>query len=159
LIHLLEEFPMLLKYFYDAELAQASYMVGCEATGEALVVDPARDIAPYLQTAAQEGLRITQVTETHIHADFVSGSREIAARTGATIYLSDMGDTDWKYAFAADPNVILVRDGDSWMVGNVKVDGQPLQATARLSANLARSRRRQRVRQGAGRAALHHSGL
>jgi hydroxyacylglutathione hydrolase len=113
---------MLLKYFYDAELAQASYMVGCEATGEALVVDPARDIAPYLQTAAQEGLRITQVTETHIHADFVSGSREIAARTGATIYLSDMGDTDWKYAFAADPNVILVRDGDSWMVGNVKVD-------------------------------------
>jgi hydroxyacylglutathione hydrolase len=44
---------MLLKYFYDAELAQASYLVGCAATGEALVIDPARDVAPYLQAAAK----------------------------------------------------------------------------------------------------------
>lgn len=113
---------MLLRYFYDAELAQASYMVGCVATGEALVIDPARDVTPFLQVAAKEGLRITHVTETHIHADFVSGSRELAARTGATLYLSDMGDAAWKYAFADDPNVILVRDGDRWMVGNVQVE-------------------------------------
>lgn len=113
---------MLLKYFYDQELAQASYMVGCAANGEALVIDPARDVTPYLQAAAKEGLRITQVTETHIHADYVSGSRELAARTGATLYLSDMGDADWKYGYASDPNVILVRDGDSWMVGNVKIE-------------------------------------
>lgn len=113
---------MLLKYFYDQELAQASYMVGCAANGEALVIDPARDVTPYLQAAAKEGLRITQVTETHIHADFVSGSRELASRTGATIYLSDMGDENWKYAYADDPNVILVRDGDSWKVGNIKVE-------------------------------------
>ena len=113
---------MYLKYFYDEKLAQASYLVGCAKTGEALVVDPMRAITPYLRAAEKEGLRITHVTETHIHADFVSGSRELAAATGATLYLSDMGDADWKYAFADDPTVILVRDGDTWMVGNVKVE-------------------------------------
>jgi hydroxyacylglutathione hydrolase len=113
---------MLLKMFYDEELAQASYLVGCAATGEALVVDPARDSAPYLAAAAKEKLRITHVTETHIHADFVSGARELAAATGALLYLSDMGDADWKYAYAHEPNVILVRDGDRWMVGNVRVE-------------------------------------
>ena len=113
---------MLLRYFYDEKLAQASYLVGCVATGEALVVDPMRNVTPYLRAAEREGLRITHVTETHIHADFVSGSRELAAATGATIYLSDMGDANWKYAYAGDPNVILVRDGDSWKVGNVKVE-------------------------------------
>ncbi|MCC9077851.1 MBL fold metallo-hydrolase [Litorilinea aerophila] len=113
---------MLLRYFYDERLAQASYLVGCVATGEALVVDPAREITPYLRAAEKEGLRITHVTETHIHADFVSGSRELAAATGATIYLSDMGDASWKYGYADEPNVILVRDGDSWMVGNVRVE-------------------------------------
>ncbi len=113
---------MLLKYFYDEQLAQASYLVGCVATGEALVVDPMRDVEPYLALAAKEGLQITHVTETHIHADFVSGSRELAARTGATIYLSDMGPTEWKYAYAADPNIRLVREGDYWMVGNIRVE-------------------------------------
>ena len=113
---------MLLKYFYDEKLAQASYLVGCAATGEALVVDPMRNIMPYLRVAEQEGLRITHVTETHIHADFVSGSRELGAATGATLYLSDMGDANWKYAYADEPNILLVRDGDSWMVGNIKVE-------------------------------------
>ena len=113
---------MLLRYFYDERLAQASYLVGCVKTGEALVVDPERDITPYLQLAAKEGLRITHVTETHIHADFVSGSRELAAATGATIYLSDMGDANWKYQYAHEPNVVLVTEGDSWLVGNIKVD-------------------------------------
>ena len=113
---------MLIKYFYDEKLAQASYLVGCAKTGEALVVDPMRNVTPYLRAAEKEGLRITHVTETHIHADFVSGSRELAAATGATMYLSDMGDANWKYAFAGEPNVILVADGDSWMVGNIKVD-------------------------------------
>jgi hydroxyacylglutathione hydrolase len=103
-------------------LAQASYLVGCAKTGEALVLDPMRNIAPYLRAAEKEGLRITHVTETHIHADFVSGSRELAAATGAAVYLSDMGDAEWKYGYASDPRVILVRDGDSFMVGNIKVD-------------------------------------
>lgn len=113
---------MLLKYFYDDKLAQASYLVGCAKTGEALVIDPMRNITPYLRAAEKEGLRITHVTETHIHADFVSGSRELASSTGAVVYLSDMGDADWKYGYASDPRVILVRDGDTFMVGNIKVD-------------------------------------
>jgi len=113
---------MLLKYFYDPKLAQASYMVGCAKTGEALVVDPNREIDQYLKAAKQEGLRITHVTETHIHADYVSGSRELAAATGAMLFLSDMDDADWKYRFAHEPNVILVREGDNWMVGNVRIE-------------------------------------
>ena len=113
---------MLLRYFYDRRLAQASYMVGCAATGEALIIDPMRDIAPYLKAAAEEGLRIAHVTETHIHADFVSGSRELAAATGARLYVSDMGGPDWQYAFAGERGVIPVRDGDAWMVGNIRVE-------------------------------------
>lgn len=110
---------MLLKYFYDKKLAQASYMVGCAETGEALVIDAARHIEPYLKAAQDEGLKITHVTETHIHADFASGSRELAHQTGAKLYLSDMGDADWKYQFE---HTVLLHDGDSWMVGNIKVE-------------------------------------
>lgn len=112
---------MLLKYFYDRELAQASYLVGDEDSGEALVIDPARHVEPYLQAAQQEGLRITQVTETHIHADFVSGSRELAARTGARLYLSAMGGSDWSYAFA-DHETALLRDGDRWTLGGIRIE-------------------------------------
>ena len=113
---------MLLRHLYERELAQASYLVGCQATGEALVVDPNRDIEQYIALAQQEGLRITSVTETHIHADFVSGARELAARTGARLYLSDAGPAAWKYAFAADDGAILLNDGDHFMVGNVRLD-------------------------------------
>ncbi|MCU0498726.1 MAG: MBL fold metallo-hydrolase [Anaerolineae bacterium] len=113
---------MLLKYFYDERLAQAAYLIGCAKTGEAMVIDPMRDITPYLAAAQKEGLRITHVTETHIHADFVSGIRELAAATGARMYLSAMGDQDWQYAFADDPNVTRVYDGDQWMVGNIRIE-------------------------------------
>jgi hydroxyacylglutathione hydrolase len=112
---------MLLRYFYDTELAQASYLLGCSATGEALVIDPARHITPYLRMAVQENLQIHHIVETHIHADFVSGSRELAAHTGAKIYLSKMGDATWQYDYAGEPNIILLADGDSWMVGNIHV--------------------------------------
>ncbi|MBI1258566.1 MAG: MBL fold metallo-hydrolase [Chloroflexi bacterium] len=108
---------MLLKYFYDQALAQASYMVGCRETGEALVIDPARDISPYLAAAQAENLIITQVTETHIHADFVSGSRELAAQTGARLYLSALGG----YGFA-NPQTVLLRERARWMLGNVRVE-------------------------------------
>ncbi|MBA3890811.1 MAG: MBL fold metallo-hydrolase, partial [Gemmatimonadaceae bacterium] len=113
---------MLLKRFYDDNLAQASYLLGCQATGEALVVDPNRDVRQYIEAAGAEKLRITHVTETHIHADFASGSQELARATGAALLLSDCGDADWKYGFAASAGVRLLRDGDRVMIGNLKVD-------------------------------------
>jgi hydroxyacylglutathione hydrolase len=113
---------MILKRFYDEKLAQASYLVGCAATGEALVVDPSRDIEPIVAAAEAEGLRITHITETHIHADYVSGARELAERTGARLHLSDEGDESWKYAFARDYDAVLLKDGDTFMIGNVRID-------------------------------------
>jgi hydroxyacylglutathione hydrolase len=112
---------MLLQRIYDEKLAQASYLVGCSATGEAVVVDPNRDVEQYLRAAERHDLRITHVTETHIHADFVSGLRELAQRTGATPYLSGEGGPDWSYAFA-DAGTVLLRDGTSFSVGNIRFD-------------------------------------
>ncbi len=113
---------MLLRRFYDDKLAQASYLVGCSATGEAMVVDPNRRVDAYVRAAEQEGLRVTHVTETHIHADFLSGARELARCSGAKLLLSDDGDADWKYEFAAEEEATLLHDGDAFMVGNVRVE-------------------------------------
>lgn len=112
---------MLLKRFYDEGLAQASYLIGCSVTGEALVVDPNRDVEQYIAAAEAEGMRIAHVTETHIHADFISGSRELAQRTGATLYLSAEGGADWQYAYAAEAGAVLLTDGLRFRVGNVDV--------------------------------------
>jgi hydroxyacylglutathione hydrolase len=112
---------MLLKYIYDPRLAQASYLVGCQEAGVALVIDPSRDLTPYLQLAQAENLRITQVVETHIHADFVSGARELADRTGARLFLSAEGGPDWQYAFT-DEQTMHLHDGDAWMLGAVKLE-------------------------------------
>jgi hydroxyacylglutathione hydrolase len=113
---------MILKRFYDEGLAQASYLVGAETTGEALVVDPLRDLDPYLAAASDEGLRVTHVTETHIHADFLSGARDLVRHTGARLLLSAEGDADWQYRFGPTDRAELLRDGDSFMVGEVRVD-------------------------------------
>jgi hydroxyacylglutathione hydrolase len=113
---------MYLQRFYDDQLAQASYLVGCSATGESLVIDPSRDVAQYVETAKREGLRVTHVTETHIHADFVSGARELAAAAGARLLLSGEGGDEWQYAFAAGDGATLLRDGDLFMIGNVRVE-------------------------------------
>src|SRR5688500_10728361 len=113
---------MILRRLYDDKLAQAGYLVGCSATGEALVVDPNRDVERYVAAARSEGLRVTHVTETHIHADFVSGSRELARAAGARLYLSGEGGEDWSYAFAEESGATLLRDGDSFRVGNVRID-------------------------------------
>ncbi len=109
------------KRFYDPKLAQVSYMIGSTDTRSAAIIDANRDVDQYIRSAAEEGLAITHVTETHIHADFVSGSRELAARTGAQLYLSDEGDADWKYAFAAEAGAVPLRDGDTIEVGSVRL--------------------------------------
>ena len=113
---------MLLKYFYDKSLAHASYLVGCQRTGEAIVIDPSRSVDQYLEAAAAEGLRITGSAETHIHADFVSGSRELADRADARLYLSDEGPADWKYQFANKHNSQVLKDGDAFYVGKIKFE-------------------------------------
>ena len=113
---------MLLKRFYNDALAQASYLLGCTATGEALVVDPLRSISQYLDAAAAEGLRVTHVAETHIHADFVSGSRALAARSGARLHLSAEGGEGWSYGFADRSGAVLLRDGDHFGVGSIRID-------------------------------------
>jgi hydroxyacylglutathione hydrolase len=111
-----------LKRFFEPTLAQTSYVIGCAAAGEALVIDPNRDIDQYITAAEAEGARVAHVTETHIHADYVSGSRELAARTGAALYLSGEGGDAWQYGFAGDRNTTLVRQGDRITVGSVRVD-------------------------------------
>jgi len=113
---------MLLKYFYDKALAHASYLVGCQRSGEAVVIDPGRDVEPYLEAAAAEGLRIVGSAETHIHADFVSGSLELADRVGAKLYLSDEGPADWKYQFTDRHESQLLTNGDVIRVGQVKLE-------------------------------------
>ena len=111
---------MIVKRFFEPALAQTSYLIGCGMAGEAIVIDPHRDADLYITAAGAHDLRITHVTETHIHADFLSGSRELAHRTGAALLLSDEGDEDWKYAFADEGR--LIRGGDRITIGNVAID-------------------------------------
>ncbi|MGK2932343.1 MAG: MBL fold metallo-hydrolase [Solirubrobacterales bacterium] len=111
---------MLLERFYDDDLAQASYLIGCQATGEAIVVDPRRDVQVYLDAVAKHGMRIVAVTETHIHADYLSGTRELARATDAAIYVSGEGGLDWQYGFDAH----LLHDRDVVTVGNIRVQAR-----------------------------------
>jgi hydroxyacylglutathione hydrolase len=113
---------MLLKYFYDPKIAHASYLVGCQATNEAIVIDPGRDVTPYLREAEANEMRLVAVTETHIHADFVSGARELAERSGARLYLSDEGDADWKYRYQGGYDCRLLADGDHFLLGNIRFE-------------------------------------
>src|SRR5262249_6066692 len=112
---------MFLRLLYDEKLAQASYLIGCETSGEALVVDPNRAIDRYLELARREVLRVTHVTETHIHADFVSGSRELAQRAGAQLSLSGAGGPRWQYRFAEEAGAVLLTDGSRFRVGAVEL--------------------------------------
>ena len=88
---------MLLERIYDEDLAQASFVIGCQAKKEAIVVDPRRDLDVYVKIAEKNDMKIVGVTETHIHADFLSGTRELASATGATMYVSGEGGQDWQY--------------------------------------------------------------
>lgn len=102
---------------YDETLAQASFVIGDLNTKEAIVIDPKRDIDSYLEIAQTNNLKITKVTETHIHADFLSGSRELVAATGAALFLSDEGGTDWQYQFAHTG----LKDGSTISIGQVEL--------------------------------------
>jgi len=97
---------MLFRQLYLGCLAHASYLIGSES--EAAVVDPQRDVDVYLEEAARAGLRITTVIETHLHADFVSGHRELAERTGARIVLGAQATAGFAFVPASDGMVLSV---------------------------------------------------
>jgi hydroxyacylglutathione hydrolase len=114
---------MLLRQIFDPFLAQYAYLIGCQRSGEALLIDPERDILQYKELAATNGLRITAVAETHIHADFVSGAQEFAQDPGVQLYLSDEGGADWQYQWPkGNANLHLLKDGDVFHVGNIRVE-------------------------------------
>ena len=102
---------MYFEQFYLGCLAHASYLLGSE--GEAAVVDPQRDVDIYLKAAEEQKLKICHIFETHLHADFVSGHKELAARTGAKIYIGAK-------ARAAFPHVPL-RDGFDLKFGKTRI--------------------------------------
>ncbi|MFC4355729.1 rhodanese-like domain-containing protein [Chryseomicrobium palamuruense] len=110
---------MLFRSFFDDKLAQYTYLVGCQRTGEAIVIDPARNIDDVVKAAKKEGLTISAATETHIHADFVSGSRQLAEQYGVKLYLSDEGDDNWKYQYTEGLDVEFVEDGNIFSIGYV----------------------------------------
>ena len=109
---------MFFQQVYDKTLAQASFFIGCQAKNEAIVIDAKRDIDTYLEIAKQNNMKITHIAETHIHADFLAGSRELAQVTGAQMYLSDEGGDNWQYEF---PHIGL-KEGDVITVGNLSLE-------------------------------------
>jgi hydroxyacylglutathione hydrolase len=115
------EHEVLLERFEDKGLAQFSYAIGCEAAGTIAIVDPRRDVDVYLAFAHARDLRITDVLETHIHADFASGARELAARSGAELWLSayDRGEL-YEAAFAHRP----MHDGEALTLGRVRIEAR-----------------------------------
>jgi len=109
---------MFFQHIYDKSLAQASYFIGCQKEGVAAVIDAKRDVDTYLEIAKANNMVITHIFETHIHADFLAGSRELAKLTGAKLYLSDEGGPGWEYEFAHEG----LKDGDKVKVGNLTID-------------------------------------
>lgn len=100
-------------------LAALSYMVGDEKAKEVAIIDPTRDVDEYVEIAKREGLRITHVLETHVHADFVSGSAELKARLDGepTVHCSGLGGKEWTPPYADH----VVKDGDEVTLGNVRL--------------------------------------
>lgn len=126
---------MYFEQFYLGCLAHASYMLG--SGGEAAVIDPRRDVSIYLKAATDHGLTITHIFETHLHADFVSGHRELAACTGAKIYIGAA-------AGATFPHIPL-RDGFELRFGDcvlrvLETPGHTLESVCLVATDLARSR-------------------
>lgn len=112
---------MFLRQIFDPNLSQYAYLVGCQRTGEAVVIDPERDVDQYRRLASENGLRITAAAETHIHADFVSGTQELANDPQTTIYLSAEGGLDWQSEWAIGRHAVVpLHDGERFRVGHLE---------------------------------------
>ncbi|WP_434130624.1 MBL fold metallo-hydrolase [Methylocaldum sp. GT1BB] len=104
---------MFLETIKSEGLSHLSYMLGDESAGVCAVVDPRRDIQIYLEIAKDRDVRISHILETHVHEDFVSGSRELAAQTGATIYAGESNERTFDHE--------AVKDGDTIRIGNLSL--------------------------------------
>jgi hydroxyacylglutathione hydrolase len=114
---------MFLRQITDLALSQNAYLIGCQRTGEAIIIDPERDIDRYLGIAEDNGLNIVAVADTHIHADYLSGAREFVERHGTLVYLSTEGGSEWQFDWAKDlTNTRLLRGGDTFQVGKIKLE-------------------------------------
>ncbi len=105
---------MILQQYYLDCLSHASYLIGDETTGRAVVVDPQRDVAGYLADATAHGLTIELVIETHFHADFLSGHLELAKAAGAKIVYSSVAETEFES--------MGVADGERYSLGDVTLE-------------------------------------
>ena len=101
---------MIFKQYYLGCLSQASYLIGDQTTGRAVVVDPQREIAEYLADAAEYGLTIERVIETHFHADFLSGHLELAKATGAAIGYGSVAKPEFPTRLFADGEKVSLGD-------------------------------------------------
>ena len=99
-------------------------MIACEKTREAIVVDPNADIGMYTRAAGADRVRIAHVTETHIHADFVSGAHALASTAGARLHLSGEGQSEWAYSADALRKANVLRDGTQIQIGRVHVQAR-----------------------------------
>src|SRR6185437_931881 len=97
---------MILKQYYLGCLAHASYLLGDEASGMGIVVDPQRDVEQYVADAGKLGLQIRHVFLTHFHADFLAGHLELRDRCGATIYLGSRAKAEYEFVKMADGDVL-----------------------------------------------------
>ncbi len=111
---------MYFRQIIDPLLSQHSYLIGCETTKEAILFDPERDIERYLKLAEKNGYTIIGAAETHIHADFLSGLRQLA-ESGLKVYASAEGGRDWQYEWLKNGSYKhqLLHDGDSFRAGNI----------------------------------------
>lgn len=112
---------MFLRQITDSSLAQNAYLIGCQRTGQAILVDPERDLDRYFEVAEANGLTISAVADTHIHADYLSGARELVERHGAIAYLSAEGGEDWQFEWAkGNPNARFLHHDDTFKIGNIE---------------------------------------
>ena len=111
---------MIFRQIEDKDLAQYSYLIGCQKTKEAIIVDPQRDVQKYYELARKEGVEIVKAVDTRIHADYISGLREFAERN-VKVYASKEGGEDWQYEWLKNSNYDykLIGDGDEISIGNI----------------------------------------
>ena len=110
------------QYYLDC-LSHASYLIGDETTGRAVVVDPQRDVSEYIADAEELGMTIELVIETHFHADFLSGHLELAEATGAKIVYSSVAKPEFDF--------MPVEDGERYSLGDVQLEFRHTRATLR----------------------------